>query len=83
MPKVDDRPMFRVGKWSIKDTGAKEIEDWMNEGGQDYYMDSIIREDDTVIIILYLSRRFRRPVKNKTPAKTTKKKVVKKEAAKK
>lgn len=82
MPKVDDRPTFRVSKWSIKDLDSKKLEEWMNEE-PDYYTDATIREDDTIIFVLYLSRRFRRMSRSKTPAKTTKKKTVKKEATKK
>lgn len=82
MPKVDDRPMFRVGKWSISQSSAKEIEDWMNLERQDYHMDQTIREGDTLIIILYLSHRFRRRRGALTPEKTTKKKAGKKEATK-
>lgn len=70
MPKVDDKPMFRVGKWSISQSSAKEMEDWLNVGGQDYYMDSTIREGDTLIIVLYLTHRFRRRPKTTKKAAT-------------
>lgn len=86
MSKVEEPPRYRVQRFSVKDSDAHRIEEWMNDVSPDYQLDQTIQQGDDVLMILrYWQRRRlrRRPVVTKVAEKkTTKKKTTKKEATK-